>query len=162
MSDFTAPALFGQRGDGSKDLAAAKHFTWQISPSDNRPLYLGLKILSAPQRRCGRKRMQYGCMERLNRKRGPEVWQFRWSVTGPDGKRLYHKKIVGTVERYLDEKAARRSVVGLVLEINTDARATNSGAITVAQLCDHFEQRELARENTWRSHATKKVYKAYL
>jgi len=39
-------------------------------------------------------------------KRGPEVWQFRWSVTGPDGKRLYHKKIVGTVERYLDEKAA--------------------------------------------------------
>jgi hypothetical protein len=26
--------------------------------------------------------MQHGCMERLNRKRGPEVWQFRWSVTG--------------------------------------------------------------------------------
>jgi hypothetical protein len=44
--------------------------------------------------------MQHGCMARLNRKRGPEVWQFRWSVTGPDGKRLYHKKIVGTVERY--------------------------------------------------------------
>jgi len=34
--------------------------------------------------------------------------------------------------------------------------------MTVAQLCDHFEQRELATENTWRSHATKKVYKAYL
>ena len=106
--------------------------------------------------------MQHGCMERLNRKRGPEVWQFRWSVTGADGKRLYHKKIVGTVERYPDEKAARRSVVGLVLEINTDGRATNSGPMTVAQLCDHFEQRELATENTWRSHATKKVYKAYL
>jgi hypothetical protein len=65
--------------------------------------------------------MQHGCMERLNRKRGPEVWQFRWSVTGPDGKRLYHKKIVGTVERYPDENAARRALVGLVLEINTDA-----------------------------------------
>jgi len=61
--------------------------------------------------------MQHGCMERLNRKRGPEVWQFRWSVTNPDGKRGYHKKIVGTVERYLDETAARRSVAGLVLEI---------------------------------------------
>jgi integrase len=106
--------------------------------------------------------MQHGCMERLNRKRGPEVRQFRWSVTGPDGKRLYHKKIVGTVERYPDENAARLSVVGLVLEINTDARATNSGAMTVAQLCDHFKQRELARDNTWRSHATKIVYKAYL
>src|SRR5215472_3026441 len=106
--------------------------------------------------------MQHGCMERLNRKRGPEAWQFRWSVTNPDGKRLYHKKIVGTVEQYPDENAARRSVVGLVLEINTDGRATNSSPMTVAQLCDHFEQRELAKENTWRSHATKKIYKAYL
>ena len=106
--------------------------------------------------------MQHGCMERLKRKRGPEVWQFRWSVSSPDGKRLYHKKIVGTVERYPDENAARRSVVGLVLEINTDGRATDSGPMTVAQLCDHFEQRELAMENTWRSHATKKIYKAYL
>ena len=34
--------------------------------------------------------------------------------------------------------------------------------MTVAQLCDHFEQHELAKENTWRSHATKKIYKAYL
>ena len=106
--------------------------------------------------------MQHGCMERLNRKRGPEVWQFRWSVTGPDGKRVYHKKVVGTVERYPDENAARRSVVGLVSEINTDGSAANPGPMTVAQLCDHFEQRELAKENTWRSHATKKVYKAYL
>ena len=106
--------------------------------------------------------MQHGCMERLNRKRGPEVWQFRWSVTSADGQRLYYKKIVGTVEQYPDENAARRSVVGLVSEINTDGRATNSGPMTVAQLCDHFEQRELAKENTWRSHATKKVYKAYL
>jgi len=55
--------------------------------------------------------MQHGCMERLNRKRGPEVWQFRWSVTGPEGKRHYHKRIVGTVERYPDESAARGSVV---------------------------------------------------
>jgi integrase len=94
--------------------------------------------------------MQHDCMERLNRKRGSEVWQFRWSVTDADGKRLYHKKIVGTVERYPDENAARRSVVGLVLEINTDGGATNSGPMTVAQLCDHFEQRELAKENTWR------------
>ena len=54
------------------------------------------------------------CMESLNRKRGPEVGQFRWSVTGADGKRLYHKEIVGTVERYPDENAARRSVVGLL------------------------------------------------
>jgi len=35
---------------------AAKQFTRLISPSDNRPLSLCLKILFAPQRRCRRKR----------------------------------------------------------------------------------------------------------
>jgi hypothetical protein len=89
-------------------------------------------------------------------------WQFRWSETRLDGKRLYHKKIAGTVEQYPDEDAARRSVVGLVSELNADGRPTNSGVLTVAQLCDHFEQRELSQDNTWRSHATKKIYQAYL
>ena len=80
--------------------------------------------------------MQHGCMQRNSRKEGPDVWQFRWSETRLDGKRLYHKKIVGTVEQYSDEDAARRSVVGLVSELNTDGRATNCGTMTVSQLCD--------------------------
>jgi integrase len=79
-------------------------------------------------------------MQRNSRKEGPDVWQFRWSETRLDGKRLYRKKIVGTVEQYPDEGAARRAVVGLVSEINTDARPTNSRAMTVAQLCDHLAQ----------------------
>lgn len=120
-----------------------------------------LEDSSTPQRRRGRTKMQRGCMKRRSRKRGPDVWQFRWSETSLDGKRLYHKKIVGTVEQYADENAARRAVVGLVSEINTDGRPTNSSVLTVAQLCDHFEQRELSKDNTWRSHATKKIYKAY-
>src|SRR5438445_94870 len=53
--------------------------------------------------------MKRGCMQRNSRKEGPDVWQFRWSETRLDGKRLYHKKIVGTVEQYPDEDAARRS-----------------------------------------------------
>ena len=106
--------------------------------------------------------MQRGCMQRNNRKEGPDVWQFLWSETRLDGKRFYHKKIVDTVEQYPDEDAARRSVVGFVSELNADGRPTNSGVLTVAQLCDHFEQRELSKDNTWRSHATKKIYQAYL
>jgi integrase len=106
--------------------------------------------------------MQRGFMQRACRKRGPDVWQFRWSETGPDGKRAHHKKVVGTVEQYADEHSARRVVVGLIAEINRDFRLPNSRTITVAELCDHFEQRELADQNNWRSHATKKIYKAYL
>jgi integrase len=106
--------------------------------------------------------MQHGCMERLNRKRGPQVWQFRWSEIDLDGKRLYHKKIIGSVEHYPDETAVRRAVVGLLSELNNDVQSANPRVMTIAQLCDHFEQRELSKENTWRSHATKKIYKAYL
>lgn len=96
------------------------------------------------------------------RKRGPDVWQFRWSETNPNGERVHHKKVIATIEHYPDESFARRAVVGLVSEINTDAQSTNSRAMTIAQHCDHFEQRELAKENIWRSHATKKIYHAYL
>jgi hypothetical protein len=63
--------------------------------------------------------MQRGCMQRNSRKEGTDFWQFRWSETRLDGKRLYYKKLVGTVEQYPDEDAARRSVVGLVSELNT-------------------------------------------
>lgn len=106
--------------------------------------------------------MQRGCLKRNSRKRGSDVWQFRWSENSPDGKRVYHKKIIGTVDQYPDESAARTAVVGLVSEINAEPRRTNSSTMTVAELCDHFEQRELGKENIWRSHATKKIYKQYL
>jgi len=74
--------------------------------------------------------MQHGCLQRKSRQRGPAVWQFRWSETSPDGKRLYHKKIVGTLEQYPNEDAAQRSVVGLVSELNADGRPTNSRSAT--------------------------------
>ena len=106
--------------------------------------------------------MQRGCLERINRKRRPDVWQFRWSETSASGARLYHKKVIGPVEQYPDETAARRTVVGIILEINSRDGSEHARRLTVAQLCDHFEQRELTKENTWRSHATKKIYKAYL
>jgi hypothetical protein len=70
--------------------------------------------------------MQRDCMERLNRKRGLKVWQFRASEIDPGGKRPYHKKIVGTVEHHPDEPAARRAVVGLISEINTDGTTYKS------------------------------------
>jgi len=65
-------------------------------------------------------------------------------------------------ERYLDEAAARSAIAVLLAEINSDKVRMGPRSITVAQLCDHFEQRELARDNTWRSYSTKKTYQAYL
>src|SRR6201987_3197232 len=62
-------------------------------------------------------KMQRGSLIRKNHKQGPDVWQFRWSEKSPEGRRVYRKRVVGTVEQYPSEDAARRAVVGLVAEI---------------------------------------------
>jgi integrase len=106
--------------------------------------------------------MQRGSLARVNRKEGPAVWQFRWSEKDLYGTRVQRKRTIGTVERYQDEAAARTAVTVLLGELNSDKHRMGSHSITVAQLCDHFEQRELAKDNPWRSYSTKKTYQAYL
>jgi hypothetical protein len=46
--------------------------------------------------------------------RGPDVWQFRWTDRGPYGKRIYRKRVIGTVCQYPDADAARKAVTGIV------------------------------------------------
>ena len=65
--------------------------------------------------------------------------------------------MIGTVERYQDHATARSTIEVLLAEINSESVRINSRSITVAQLYDHFEQRELSRDNTWRSLATEKT-----
>jgi integrase len=106
--------------------------------------------------------MQRGSLVLVSRKEGPAVWQFRWSEKDLHGARVQRKRVIGTVERYPDEAAARTAMSIFLAELNSEKARIRSGSITVAQLCDHFEQRELAKDNAWRSYSTKKTYKAYL
>src|ERR1700693_4156603 len=99
---------------------------------------------------------------RAARKQGPDVWQFRWSEKDLDGRCFYRKRVLASVGRYADKAAARCAVTVLLAEINSQKVRMSSRSLTVAQLCDHFEQRELPKDNAWRSHATKKIYQAYL
>jgi site-specific recombinase XerD len=106
--------------------------------------------------------MQRGSLSIVIRKEGPAVWQFRWSEKALDGARVQRKRVIGSVERYPNEAAARSAVTVLLAEVNSEKTRIRTRSVTVAQLCDHFEQRELAKDNPWRSHATKKTYQAYL
>jgi integrase len=106
--------------------------------------------------------MQRGSLAVVSRKEGPAVWQFRWSEKGLCGARVQRKRVIGTIERYPNADAARSAVTVLLVEINSEQARIRTRSITVAQLCDHFERRELAKDNTWRSHGTKKTYQAYL
>jgi integrase len=106
--------------------------------------------------------MQQGSLIRSNRKRGPDVWQFRWAERGPQGRRIYRKRVIGTVCQYSDADSARKAVTGFLAEINSDDLPQGPLPMTVAEVCDHFDQRELTKDNTWRSYSTKKTYKVYL
>jgi integrase len=44
--------------------------------------------------------MQRGSLVKAERKNGPDVWQFRWSEKGGDGRRVYRKRGIGTIENY--------------------------------------------------------------
>jgi len=56
--------------------------------------------------------MQQGSLIKSNRKRGPDVWQFRWE-------RIYRKRVIGTVCQYPDANSTRTAVTGLLTEINS-------------------------------------------
>jgi integrase len=106
--------------------------------------------------------MQKGSLIRRGRKHSPGVWVFRWSEKDADGRRIYRKRVVGTVEQYPEAEAARGSMATLIAKVNSANQRSVTQAMTFGQLCAHFEQRELARDNTWRSYATKKCYAVYL
>jgi integrase len=106
--------------------------------------------------------MQRGSLALVSRKEGPDVWQFRWSEKDLHGARIQRKRVIGTVERYPDRAAARTAMTIVLAELNSGKARISCGSITVAQLCDHFEHRELITDNTWRSYSTKKTYQAYL
>jgi integrase len=94
--------------------------------------------------------MQHGSLAMVSHKEAPDVWQFRWSEKDLHGIRVQWKRVIGSVERYPSEAAARSALTVLLAEINSNKVRMGSRSITMAQLCDHFEQRELARDNTWR------------
>jgi integrase len=103
--------------------------------------------------------MQQGSVILTGRKFGPDVWQFRWSEKDRSGRRIYHKRVIGTVQQYPDAQAAREVTTALVGHINAGSSGCKT---TVEQICEHFEQRELRSGDSFRSFATAKTYRGYI
>jgi integrase len=95
--------------------------------------------------------MQEGSVIREQRKLGPDVWSYRCWESGPSGNRVHRRIVLGTAEQLRDLSSARQMTTGLMREI-----------ITLAQLADHFQQRELGCANGRISYSTKKAYQGYL
>jgi integrase len=102
--------------------------------------------------------MQHGSLIRSIRKHGPDVWQFRWSETGGNGQRVYRKRVIGTVEQYSDAVEARRFAAGILAMASPADLPKKPVAMTIAELGQHFQHRELARDDNWRSYSTRRNY----
>jgi hypothetical protein len=61
------------------------------------------------------------------------------------------KRVIGTVCQYSDADSARTAVTGLLTEINSNGLRRDPFPLTVKEVCNHFEQRELTNDNIWRS-----------
>jgi integrase len=106
--------------------------------------------------------MQDGSVTVERRKRGPDVWCFRWREGGPDGRRIHRRIVLGTADDLKGIASARKAVVGLRREINVSDIRVRRESITLADLSSHFQQRELVRDNTRIAYSTRKAYEGYL
>jgi hypothetical protein len=106
--------------------------------------------------------MQNGSLSRERRKRSSGVWCYRWWESGPTGRRIHRRIILGTVEQLHDKRAANQAMVGLRSEINSHDIPMKTTLMTVAELADHFRQRELLDNNMRITYSTKKAYVGYL
>jgi integrase len=106
--------------------------------------------------------MQDGSVTVERRKRGPDVWCFRWREAGGDGRRIHRRIVLGTAEELKNIASARKMVAGLRSEINLKDIRIRRESIKLADLSRHFQQRELADRNPRISYSTKKAYAGYL
>jgi integrase len=74
--------------------------------------------------------MQHGGIIQATRKQGPNVWQFRWSEKDRSGRRIYRKRVIGTVRQYADAQAARHATTALLAHINAGT-SENAGKLSL-------------------------------
>jgi integrase len=106
--------------------------------------------------------MQNGSIMRTERRRSPDVWEYRWREPGADGKRKHRRIVVGTINQFADKVAVFRATSALRRDINLANVRCKGKPVTLSQLADHYGQRELASSNRWKSHSTKMGYRGYL
>ena len=106
--------------------------------------------------------MQNGSIMRSERRRGPDVWEYRWREPGPDGRRKHRRMVVGSVLQFRDKDAAVRAISALRRDINMANLRGKGKPLTLSQLADHYSQRELSPNCRWKTHSTKLGYRGYL
>jgi integrase len=78
-------------------------------------------------------RYQYGNLTTRKRKKGPDVWQFRWMDNGK-----LKSVLIGTVQKYPTKADAERAVEHLRIKVNDQNQQAQFHPVTVGALIDRF------------------------
>jgi integrase len=106
-----------------------------------------------------RTRYQYGSLEAKERKKGKEVWEFRYYETDGRGERQRRAIMVGSLEEYPTESAARKApaVQAILLRLNAEQPAAAAGAAEFGAVIARYEKEEMPER-----YSTRAAYKSYI
>src|SRR5260370_8597527 len=106
---------------------------------------LGLPSVSleSEETELSKTRYQQGSVRRVARKKGPDVWVFRWLNTHADGLRKENNRTIGTVLEHRTKAAAERAADALRININSTTPRTSVLGMTFGDLVMHYIAREL-------------------
>lgn len=90
-----------------------------------------------------RTRYQQGSIRRVKRKKGPDVWVFRWLNTTADGSRKENNRVIGTVLEYRTKAAAEKAAEELRININSTTPRLSAFGMTFGELAEHYIVKEL-------------------
>ncbi len=117
---------------------------------------------------------QRGSLQLATRKRGAQVWEFRWREVQADGTVCRKKIVIGTLEEYPSESAAQSAADGLRLDINHQAPRQMMKQVGFEVLVNHYRQHEMpdvynktkpepgCTDESRKSYATQLTYEGYL
>jgi len=106
--------------------------------------------------------MQKGSLIRSSRRQGPDVWEYRRRESCSGEKRKHRRIVIGSLDTLRDESAALKAIAALRRDININDARLRAKPLTLAELVEHYRQRELATENEWKTLSTRTTYEGYL
>jgi integrase len=102
-------------------------------------------------------------VQREKRKKGPDIWVYRWYEASSEGGSKYRKAIVGNVDTLPTETTALKAAQALRIDANQQTPQAESGPNTIAELVAHFRLKELSGESKRpKAFSTRDGYECYL
>ena len=110
-----------------------------------------------------RPQYQFGTLYSEPRKKGPDVWVYRWREANPQGKRQLRKQIIGTMRELRTRADAQRAAEAFRHSINRHAVEHGGPPQTVHKLVEHYRLKELPMQtHEGKTRGTKLVYNSNL